>query len=296
MISLRVRQVPTAAIRQYCCADWVDPDRRPYVVGTTAFVPVRDGYSWEMDLPERCDRAVRGFQRLGDLVLFHGERPDSGAVQDAVRRCSPRGVLWVMGHEGNERLPRVEVLWGESGEVVHRECGLSYRLDPSQVMFSQGNREEKVRLAHLVQPDERVADLFAGIGYFVLGLARAGACVHAMEINPVAHGYLCRNVDENGLADRVQPECGDCRDLLRGIYDRLVLGHFDGPCFLEDALAHVRVGSRLHVHAIESRAGELGPDLARRAEAMGLPLTSSVRVIKKYAPGRLHTVHDLVIT
>lgn len=292
---MRVRRCPAAALRECRGAEWADPDRRPYVEDGTAFVPVRDGFSWELDLPERCNRAPRGYQRLGDLVLFHGDRPERAAVLDAVRRCRPRGVLWIRGHEGVERVPRVEVVFGEAGEVVHRESGLCYRLDPTQVMFSQGNREEKGRLSRLVRPGERVADLFAGIGYFTLGLARAGASIHAMEINPVAHGYLCQNVAENGLADRVQPECGDCRKLLSGMYDRLVLGHFDAPRFLEDALAHARPGSRLHVHAIEVCAGALAPELTRRAEAVGLPLTSSVRVIKKYAPGRLHTVHDLEI-
>ncbi len=292
---MRVRRCPATALRECSGRAWVDPGRRPFVDGETAFVPVRNGFPWELDLPERSNRAIRGYQRLGDLVLFHGDRPDSSSLEDAIQRCRPRGVLWIQGHTGVERVPRVEVIFGEVGEVAHRESGLCYWLDPVRVMFSQGNREEKARLARLVRPGERIADLFAGIGYFALSLARAGATVHAMEINPVSHGFLCRNIEENGLADRVRPECGDCRDLLSGTYDRLVLGHFDGSLFLENALAHARSGSRLHLHAVETCAGALAPELARRAEAVGLPLTSSVRVIKKYAPGRLHTVHDLVI-
>lgn len=293
---MRVRRVPAAALREWCGAAWVDSTRRPYVEGATAFVPVRDGFSWELELPERNGRAIRGFQRIGDIVLFHGPRPDTAAVEDAVRRCRPRGVLWVRGHEGVERVPRAELVHGSSGEVVHRESGIRYRLDPSLVMFSQGNREEKARLTRLVRPGERIADLFAGIGYFALGLARAGGFVHAMEINPVAHGYLCRNIELNGLAGRVRPECGDCRDLLSGTYDRLVLGHFESARSLEHALAHVRSGSHLHLHAIEARPGDLAPGLVRQGERVGIPLTSSVRVIKKYAPGRLHTVHDLEVT
>lgn len=292
---MRVRRCPTGVLRECSQAPWADPARRPYVAEGTAYVPVREGYPWDEELPERTARAVRGYQRLGDLVLFHGSRPDEPAVRDALVRCRPRGVLWLRGHGGIERVPEVEVLAGEAGEVRHVESGIRYRLDPTRVMFSQGNREEKARLGRLVRPGERAADLFAGIGYFTLTLARAGARVHAMEINPVAHGYLCRNLDENGLSDRVETACGDCRDLLSGVYDRLVLGHFDAAGFLEDALAHVRRGSVLHLHAIEERPGALSPALARRAADCGHTLAASVRTVKKYAPGRLHTVHDLVI-
>lgn len=261
----------------------------------TAWIPVRAGYAWDEDLPERSNPAARGFQRLGDLVLFHGPRPDDAAVRDAVERCSPRGVLWVRGHAGAERAPSVELLRGEAGEVVHRENGLVYRLDPSRVMFSQGNREEKRRLAGMVRLGERTADLFAGIGYFALSAARAGARVHAMEINPVAFDFLEENLAANGLADTVEAECGDCRDLLRGVYDRLVLGHFEAPAYLADALVHVRRGSVLHVHGVERTPGELGPGLARTAAGCGVAVASSCRPVKSCGPGRTHTVHDLVI-
>lgn len=276
-------------------ADWADPSRRPFVDGGWAWVPVRDGYDWDEVLPERSNPAARGYQRLGDLILFHGPRPDASAILDSVARSHPRGVLWVRGHGGAERRPVVEILWGEAGEVVHRENGLVYHLDPSRVMFSQGNREEKNRLACMIRPGERTADLFAGIGYFTLPAARAGARVHAMEINPVAFGYLEENLQANGLLDRVDAACGDCRDLLSGVYDRLVLGHFEAPAFLADALAHARAGSVLHVHTIERTPGESAPALARTAAESGFAVSSSCRAVKSSGPGRAHTVHDLVI-
>ena len=237
-------------------ASWVDPSRRSFVAGGTAWIPVREGYGWDEDLPERANPARRGYQRLGDLVLFHGPRPDGAAVRDAVSRCSPRGVLWLRGHAGVERVPEVEVLQGEAGEVVHRENGLVYRLDPSRVMFSGGNREEKARLAGLVRDGERAADLFAGIGYFTLALARAGARVHAMEINPVAFGYLGENLASNGLSGLVEARCGDCRDLLRGVY--------------RPARARAFRGAGLPRRRARPRpAGERAPRPLRRARGRG---------------------------
>jgi tRNA wybutosine-synthesizing protein 2 len=292
---VRTRRIPVSALPQLRGADWVDATRRPFVREGTAFVPVRDGYPSESDLPERGRSAPQGYQRLGDLVLFHGPRPDEAAVLHAIDRCHPRGVLWVRGHRGPERTPEIGVLAGVAGEVEHRESGIVYRLDPTRVMFSQGNREEKARLAAAIEPGERVGDLFAGIGYFTLAAARAGGRVHAMEINPVARDYLIENLRINDLSDRVDVSCGDCRDLLRGVYDRLVLGHFEAVAFLDDALRHVRSGSIIHLHTTEGHLGERGPALEGRAATCGRPVSSTVRRVKKVSPGRMHSVYDLVI-
>jgi len=289
------RRCPVESLAACAGEDWVDPSRRPFVEGDTAWIPVRDGYEFDEVLPARTRRDGRGYQRLGDLVLFHGPEPDAASIREAVARCSPRGVLWIRGHAGAERLPEVNVIAGEGGETVCREDGLAYRLDPERVMFSQGNRNEKRRLAALVRPGERLGDLFAGIGYFSLPAARAGAHIHAMELNPTAFAFLEKNIALNGLADRVNASYGDCRDLLSGTYDRLVLGHFDSPAFLEVALAHVRAGTVIHLHALERTPGELSPSLDATVTSCGYAIASSVRRVKKYAPGRSHTVHDLVI-
>ncbi len=43
---------------------------------------------------------------------------------------------------------------------------------------------------------------------------------------------------------------GDCRDLLTGTYDRIVMGHFDAISMLPSALLHVHEGSIIHLHSI----------------------------------------------
>ncbi len=292
---MRTRRYPAEALGACAAEDWVDTSRRPFVEGGTAWIPVRDGYPWDEDLPERSNPATRGYQRLGDLVLFHGPEPDEAAVRDAIARCSPRGVLWVRGHAGVERVPEVAVLWGEAGEVVHRENGLVYLLDPSKVMFSQGNREEKARLAGLVRPGERTADLFAGIGYFTLSAARAGARVHAMEINPVAFGYLEENLARTGSRTGSRPSAATAATSSTACTTGSCSGTSRPASFLADALAHVRTGSVLHVHAVERTAGESAPALVETAAESGLEVASSCRPVKSYGPGRVHTVHDLVI-
>lgn len=284
--------MPAGDLAGLCDAGWVDRPRRPYVRDGTAWVPVREGYPADGDLPERePPYRGRGYHLIGDIAVLHGDAPTEGELAAIVRHCRPRGVIRVKGYLGAMRIPDVEVLYGTAGEVRHREQGYTFILDPTRVMFAQGNRTEKARIAALVRPGERVADMFAGIGYFTVPAAASGARVHAMEINPTAFEYLQRNIMGNHVADRVTAEIGDCRDLLSGVYDRVLMGHFDAPSMLADALAHVRPGSVLHVHSI----GDATSRVREEATKAGFSATVASRRVKKYGPHAWHMVQDVTI-
>ena len=289
---MRVRKVPASVLPGIAGEAWVDTDRRAYVRDGIARVPVRDGYPADEDLPERRGYNGRGYHLIGDVAVVHGDEPSKEEIGAIVAHRHPRGVVWVKGYTGAMRIPEAEVVYGSAGEVRHREQGCTFILDPTRVMFAKGNRVEKARIAGLVRPGERVADMFAGIGYFAIPTARNGASVRAMEINPVAFEYLRRSIVANDLADRVTPMMGDCRDLLSGVYDRLLMGHFDAPSFLPDALDHVRVGSVLHVHSI----GDATTTIQERVKEAGLTATITCRRVKKYGPHAWHVVQDVMIT
>jgi tRNA wybutosine-synthesizing protein 2 len=154
---------------------------------------------------------------------------------------------------------------------------------------------EKARIARLVRKSrvqERVADMFAGIGYFTLPAARAGARVHAMEINPVAFGYLTRNIAANSVEGRVLAECGDCRTLLSGEYDRIMMGHFSAIEMLPSALGHAGPGTVIHLHGLSDE----GKRIREIASEAGFGARVETRRVKKYAPGVVHLVQDVTLT
>jgi len=291
-LAVRARKVPATALAGLRDAEWVDRTRRPYVRDGTAWVPVREGYPADEDLPEREVYRGRGYHLVGDVAILHGDAPTDEELAGIIRRCCPRGVIRVKGLVGAMRTPDAEILYGTAGEVRHREEGYTFILDPGRVMFAQGNRNEKVRIAALIRPGERVADMFAGIGYFTIPAASSGATVHAMEINPTAFEYLRRNVIENHVADHVTAEIGDCRALLSGTYDRILMGHFDAPSMLADALAHVHSGSVLHVHSI----GDATPTIREAVTEAGFLATITARRVKKYGPHAWHMVQDVTIS
>jgi tRNA wybutosine-synthesizing protein 2 len=291
---MRARIVPAACLGRVSREPWVDRDRRAYVEGDTAWVPVRQDFPCDCELPPREPYPGRGYRMVGDIALVNGRRPTEAEVRAILAWKRPSGVLWVRGYVGRERIPETIVLYGKSGEVLHREQGVRYVLDPAELMFCHGNRGEKARMARLVaegRPNPRIADMFAGIGYFTIPIALAGGKVHAMECNPAAYRRLLTNIAQNGVSDRVTPSFGDCRELLSGQYDRVVMGHFDAPRILPFALGHIHTGSIIHVHSI----GKEAPDLSPAFRDADVSASVLVRKVKKYAPGRWHYVQDVTV-
>jgi tRNA wybutosine-synthesizing protein 2 len=291
---MRVRAVPDDQLRELGKMAWVDRTRRPFRDDGITWVPVRSG--------EPCDREItspplyqgRGFYMIGDIAVIHGPRPTAETIDGIIDLRHPRGILWIASINEVMRTPKTEVVWGECGAVSHKENGYTYILDPRKVMFSQGNREEKRRVTEQVRSGtghERVADMFAGIGYFTIPLAGAGARVHAMEINPTAFDFLNRSLEANGLSDRVTASLGDCRGLLDGTYDRIIMGHFDALNMLPVALQHVRKKSVLHVHTLGPRSEQIETELA----CAGFSATIQVHMVKKYRPHVWHVVQDVCI-
>lgn len=291
---MRVRAVPKEMIRTVQNEDWVDRSRSPYAEGGIIWVPVIDGAAFDREIPERSPYLGRGFFMIGDIAVIHGERPAPFEVEEIVKFRHPQGVLWIASLNEVTRTPATEVLWGDVGEVRHHENGYTYFLDPRKVMFSQGNRIEKLRMASLVRDShqtERIADMFAGIGYFTIPVAGSGGHVHAMEINPVAFEYLNRNISANKLSGLVTASCGDCRDLLAGTYNRIIMGHFDAVQFLPSALEHVETGSTIHVHSI----GNVEENIQKHCEKAGFSPTILVHNVKKYRPHAWHVVQDVTL-
>jgi tRNA wybutosine-synthesizing protein 2 len=292
---MRVRAVAKDKLREIASETWIDHARRPFTEGDIAWVPVRSEETCDRELSPKIRYQGKGFFMVGDIAVIHGKKPRREEVDEIVGFRHPRGVLWIEALEDVTRTPKTHVLWGETGVVQHHENGYTYFLDPGKVMFAQGNRVEKMRIAQVVRNSdtpERIADMFAGIGYFAIPVAGSGACVHAMEINPVAFGFLNQNIRKNGLEGRISSSLGDCRDLLTGSYDRIIMGHFDAISLLPSALMHAREGSVIHLHSI----GTVEELIKKYVESAGFSATIHVHKVKKYRPHVWHMVQDVTIS
>lgn len=63
-------------------------------------------------------------------------------------------------------------------------------------MFASGNGTERMRFSKIHAIGEVVVDMFAGIGYFTVPLAKHGApsIIHAIEKNPESFRFLNDNI------------------------------------------------------------------------------------------------------
>ena len=147
------------------------------------------------------------------------------------------------------RTPRIKKLAGKRTVTVHKEHGILYKIDVSKIMFSKGNLHERQRLVNKIKKDETVIDMFAGIGYFSLSIAKKCKRVYAIEKNPIAYKYLKENIKLNKIKN-IEPILGDNRKIrLNEKADRIVMGYFPGTeKFVPNALKMLKPNGIIHFH------------------------------------------------
>lgn len=264
--------------------------------------------------PAEITAAPNSWAVVGDIVLVRlpedCPRPSElGAalldLQDADTVVARHGIT------GSHREPDITVLAGSGDtETIHTEHGTKYALDLAEVMFSPGNQAERVRMGQVVAPGERVLDMFAGIGYFTLPIARADAQVTAIERNPTAFSYLIENIAMNNVTDRVTPYRADCRAVIDShtatdktvdaSVDRIIMGYYDAYEYLDAALAILTPGGMVHMHEATPDA-ELWDRPITRLETAVAAHDRSVTIenkrrVKTHAEGVYHVVLDARIT
>ncbi len=239
--------------------------------------------------------------RLLTLRLPEDMRPHFRDIAEAYARIlgCEAVILDKGGVAGEYREPVAELIFGEKTETTHRENGIRYSFDAARIMFSSGNVDERVRMAGLDCGGEVVVDMFAGIGYFSLPIAKYTGAVRVISIekNPVAYEYLLRNIEDNGL-ENIEAYNMDNRDFEpTGIADRVIMGYVGTThLFLDKALSILKDTGIIHYH--ETCPEALLPDrplerLKAAAEKNGRMVdVRGTKRVKSYSPGVYHIVVD----
>ena len=249
------------------------------------------------------------WEKIGNVLIIkippalERYRREIAEVYASVLRC--KSVLEDLGGiKGEKREPNVRLIYGNSNtETIHVENGIRYKLDPSKIMFSSGNMEERIRMATIKAKDEVVVDMFAGIGYFSLPLAVYGSPkkVYAIEINPVAYKYLRENITLNNVNAIVEPLLGDNKKATpKGVADRVIMGYLhETHNYLPVALESLKGSGVIHYHEIcPNELLKTRPlQMVRNAtENLGFRIIDfKRRIVKSYAPGVSHIVLDVKV-
>mgnify|MGYP006277728685 FL=1 len=301
------------------------------------YIPVTDATAAEdvydvveFDAPPRETQTmpedVLGFEptyeRLGDVVILDEDDPERARrIADAIaasdlrartvvnRASKVKGELRVRDWDvlvdaaAEDDSPSDRSAHSTATETVHREYGCEFLLDIAEVYFSPRLATERHRVVEQVHEGERVFDMFAGVGPFVVPMAKRGAEAVGCDLNPVAVDYLRENARRNGVAERVTAIQGDVREVAddyEGWAERLVMNlphSADG--FLDTAVRLAGDECVLHYYDIQHEDDPFGPGIEAIREAAEPQYDVRVdteRVVRSYAPHEHNVCVDVTLT
>jgi len=251
----------------------------------------------------------KGYQIVGRIVLVKLDRKllrHRKLIGKAILEVLPylHTVCLQKDISKDIRKPKVEVIAGcKNTQTVNTEHFCKFMLDVSDIMWSQGNKEEKMSLVRMAKPGETIVDMFSGIGYWSILLAKnCKAKVYAIDINPRAIEFLRKNIWLNHVENQVEILEGDCRKyskVLEGTADRIIMGYlFETEKFLPYAFRIAKDSAIIHFHRnVEEReVDKVEESIAKAARKSKVKVKIlSSRRIKSYAPKVWHMVFDLKI-
>ncbi|OGI12406.1 hypothetical protein A3K64_01075 [Candidatus Micrarchaeota archaeon RBG_16_36_9] len=259
---------------------------------------------------EKLDFLPKGYQIVGSILLI---KLDKHLIKN--RKLIGRKILEILLYiktvclikeiKGSIRKPNIEVIAGiRNTQTMNKEHGCKFLLDVSDIMWSQGNKNEKIRLMKMVKAKETIVDMFSGIGYFSIILTKYcdPAKIYAIDINSKAIEYLRRNAWLNNVENKIEVLQGDCREftqLLENTADRIIMGYlFDTEKYLPYAFKIAKKSTFIHFHrSVKEREID---KIKERIIKIGTKNKVKVKVlritkVKSYAPKIWHVVYDLRI-
>lgn len=242
------------------------------------------------------------YQQLGE-VCFLKLNPElhkhKKLIGEAILKLHPQfiAVCLQKNISGEFRKPEIEVIAGSlPSEISVKENDCVFKFNPREIMYSQGNHQEKKRLIAEVKDNEVVVDMFAGIGYFSVPIAKThrNAVVYAIEKNPSAFKYLEENIRRNYLSNIVQV-FGDCDKAAPKVpkADRIIMGLIPScKKYIPAAARIAKPGAVIHYHGIakENKEYALLNDFADFKVRL-----LKTTIVKGYKPYMNHVVLDINI-
>lgn len=159
------------------------------------------------------------------------------------------------GRKGIFRTYKLRLLAGSRDcEVVHKEHGMSFKLDSRKVYFSPREAEERQRIAEKAKSGEKILVMFSGVAPYAIAIAKNKKCeVQCVEINKKACDYAEENIKINKLTGATKNICSDIKKVYKkiGKFDRVVMPLPESAWkFLKYAFACSKKGAIIHLYGI----------------------------------------------
>ena len=253
------------------------------------------------------------WKKIGNILIIDEnlQKEYAGRLDELLSIHNVDTIAKINNITGQMRKPNIDLLIGDKTETIHKENGCFFKLDITKIMWSKGNTTERMRIANLVQDNEIVVDMFAGIGYFSIPIAKYSNVGHvfAIEINPDSYHYLNENISLNKINNKSSKNEDNC-NIMEAILgdsaevapklsaDRIIMGYVKTTHeFLDSAMECLKPEGIIHYHeTVPEKLMNTRPINRIKKAANGREVeVLSNRIIKKYSPGVVHTVTDVKI-
>lgn len=262
---------------------------------------------------QESQELISSFDQIGDIIIVR--IPDSLLTKKKLIgetllnevKIAKSVFYQASAVEGDFRTRNLEILAGEDKtETEYKEFGCRFTVDVENAFFSPRLSTERERIANLVQEDETIVNMFAGVGMFSIMIAKKKRCtVYSIDINPVAAKLCEKNIISNKLAGNVISINGDAsqviQEKLENKSDRtLMLLPERSDEFLEYAINATKSGGVIHyyshIHADKkSNAGKLSEEHYLQVTPVKSEILGS-KIVRAVGPRYYQTVVDVKIS
>jgi tRNA (guanine37-N1)-methyltransferase len=179
---------------------------------------------------EDLSKVYNSFDLVGDIAIIRLPSTSSTNAQTAakaimgIHRNVKTVLLQASPVAGDFRLRRLTHVAGENKtRTIHREFGCLFSVDVAKCYFSPRLSHERIRIARMVEPDETVVNMFAGVGCFSIIIAKhsSAAKVFSIDVNPAAVRFMQENIRLNRVYDKVIPLLGDSKEIINNRLQRM---------------------------------------------------------------------------
>jgi tRNA (guanine37-N1)-methyltransferase len=216
--------------------------------------------------PEDLASIYNSYDIIGDIAIFRLPQASLKNAKDIARAIMTvhKNVKTTLAQvspvAGDFRLRHLLHVAGKNRTTtVHKESGCSFAVDVESCYFSPRLLHERIRIASLVQPNEVVVNMFAGVGCFSIIIAKHAQAekVFSIDMNPVAVDFMEENIRRNRVYGKVVTLLGDAKTIiearLQHCADRVLMPLPEKSfAYLPSALSALKPsGGWIHVHAFE---------------------------------------------
>lgn len=172
---------------------------------------------------EEIGRLVTSYDVIGDIAVLdipkELERKEKIIAKALLKNQKKIKVVAKRkgAFSGVYRIRNVKIIAGGNRTLtIHGESGCRFYVDVNKVYFSPRLSYERLRISDLIQKNEKILVLFAGVGPYAIVAAKnhPDAKIIAIELNPDAVELMEKNIDLNKVKN-VKAVLGDVKEVLK---------------------------------------------------------------------------------